>query len=168
MIADTPSAWSIERPRRPMPGTRESRPAFETAANRLRQCLEGHTAARLPTGGGRFVRRRWRSRSRNRAGRDFTGFCLGDEFLHLLAWTKCHDTSFRHRDLLACTGVSADARRAGFDFEHAEIAQFPALPIGQRTGNRVKSTLDDLRDITLGHAQHIRDPDHQFTFSHCH
>ena len=168
MIADTPSAWGTEEAPAPDAGDKGQPSRFETAANRLRQCLERHTAARFPTGGGRFVRRRWWSRSRNWVGRNFTGYRLGDEFLHFLAWTKCNDTSFWHRNLLASSGVSADARGAGLHFKYAEIAQFPTLPFGQRAGNGVKSTFDDLGNVTLGHTQHVCHPDHQFAFCHCH
>lgn len=158
---------SATEPRCEAPEDTRPPPSAMTVAHELCECLERHTAARFPSGRG-GGRRRCRSWGRISVGGKLAGFRIGDEFLHLLPGAKRHYTSFWHRDLFACSRVSTDARSAGLDFKHAEITQFPALSVGQRAGDGVKGTFDDLSDVALGHAQHIRHPDHQFAFCHCH
>ena len=83
--------------------------------------------------------------------------------MHFLARPESGHVLFRHRNIVAGTGVSPRPRPALLDQENSESAELHPIETRERVGNFAEYRVNDILDVALIQMRIARDgPLHQF------
>lgn len=94
---------------------------------------------------------------------------LQDFGAHFLAGLEFHHGAGGNRHVrLRLVRIAADARLADFYVEHAEVAQFHLVPLGERFGDVVEGFLHHVKNLGLDQPGFLADADDNVSFGQGH